>query len=161
MKYFKITNKNILHFIFAFVFFFNFFFTQIEVIHAAPIMCDSKSFLPSLVICGRSGSGPCTEMCEFRHVGATLNNLMYLIVYLMIMLAPLYVIYIGFKMIQSQGVPEELKEVRKVAARVILSIVLFFCAWLIMYTISTIMGVRESVPSFLLNNGRETKPGSL
>jgi hypothetical protein len=161
MKYITQINKNFLHFIFTFILFFGIFFSQFEISSAAPIMCSDRSFLPSLVICGRSGTGACTEMCELKHVGSTLNNLMYLIIYLLVMFAPLYIIYIGFKMIQSQGIPEELKEVRKIAGRVIISIILFFCAWLIMYTISTIMGVRDSVPSFLLNNGREVKPGSL
>jgi hypothetical protein len=170
MKIFNNVNKSLFHFTLTLFLFINLFIVQVDLVSAAPIKCaDSNSMLPSLVICGRgSESGSqCSQICELKHVGATLNNLMYLVIYLLVMLLPVYLIYIGVKMAMSQGIPEELMKVRQIAGRVIISIILFFCAWLIMYTIATIMGVRNgksggnAIPSFLINNKNTVMPGDL
>jgi hypothetical protein len=160
IKKFK-TIISVIAFIFIFLGNFNFSF-------AAAVVCsgDNKTegllTLPSLVICGRaSGSGSCSDPCGLQHIGPTLNNFLYFIVYFAIMLIPVYIVYIGIKMVYSRGIPSELVEVRKLAGRVLLSIVLLFGGWIIIYTIITIMNVRTNIPSFMTNDGQKVTPGSL
>ncbi len=154
-------NKNFLNFTFAFILFFSLFYTETSIAFAKVKRCgDENSILPPLVVCGRPGNGACSNECSFQDVGQSLENIMYLIIYIFVMLVPLYIIYIGVEMIRSQGVPEQLKEVRNIAGRVIISLILFFSAWVIIYAVASIMKVNERVPTFLLNNNASIKPNS-
>jgi hypothetical protein len=64
-------------------------------------------------------------------------------------------------MVYSRGIPSELLEVKKLAGRVLLSIVLLFGGWIIIYTIITIMNVRTNITTFMTNDGKPVTPGSL
>jgi hypothetical protein len=134
----------------------NVFSFNLQYVNAAPNYCgNDRKGLPPLVICGRSGSGACTEQCEIKHVGMFLNNLVYLIMYLMFLLLPLYIIYIGIEIIRAQGKPEALTHAKDAAFRIVVSLILFLLAWLIVYTITVVLGVRQNIPSFLIKDGQQ------
>jgi hypothetical protein len=123
---------------------------------ASPTKCGDSGLLPPLIICGRSGTGSCSQPCELKDIGKFLNNLVYFFIYIMFLVMPIIIIYIGVELIMAQGKSEMLNKVKANAWRVVYSIVLFLCAWIIIYTIVKIMGVRSNIPSFLIKDGQNS-----
>jgi len=85
----------------------------------------------SLVPCGTST----TPECNLCHVFKLIQNVIGLFLSLMILIAPLMLLFGGFIMLSSSGMPEKVNHGKQVLTYTIIGIVIGFGAWMIVNTI--------------------------
>jgi hypothetical protein len=118
---------------------------------------DSKcgqGLFPDLVVCGRSASSACQEQavpCGLKHIPIVFGNLIEFAIIFVLLLIPIYIMFIGVRMILAQGVPDELKKLKASLFKASGYFILIFASWLIVKTITDTFGVSSDVPSFLLD----------
>jgi hypothetical protein len=127
------------------------------------------SIFPELIVCGRSQSTACakerpetTQPCNLGHVLPIFSNVILFAITLVLILIPLYIMWIGIQIIINRGIPEELVKLKKQILASIGYLILIFAAWLIISEVTKVFKVSSDVPSFLLDNGgtRVDNPGS-
>ena len=106
----------------------------------------SASFLPfdfgsdTLVPCGRNPNNPdnppeTTVPCNLCHVFVLVRNVISILLTLIILIAPLILIFGGFIMLTSAGVPERANHGKQVLIYTIVGLAIAFGAWMIINTV--------------------------
>jgi len=104
------------------------------------------SFLPfdfgsdTLVPCGRNPNNPdnppeTTVPCNLCHVFVLARNVISLLLTLIILIAPLILIFGGFIMLTSAGIPERANHGKQVLTYTIIGLAIAFGAWMIINTV--------------------------
>lgn len=90
----------------------------------------------SIVPCGRtSGPAEVTQPCNLCHLFKGIKNIINLVLSLVILIAPLIIIYGGFVILSSGGKPERVTLGKSIITYVVIGLVIVFGAWLIINTV--------------------------
>jgi hypothetical protein len=127
--------------------------------------CGGDSIFPPLVICGRSSTSACEqfkEPCEVRHLPLLMGEIIIFIITLLLILSPIYIMYIGIQMIFQQGLPKQLNKLKGQLLWTIVYLIIILGSWLIIKEVVNVFGISSDVPSFLLDNNGQTiqNPGN-
>lgn len=114
--------------------------------------CEDGLFKP-LVVCGRTSTSSCgqTQPCKLSDAVTVLGNIVQNIIVLLLILTPIYIMYIGVQMILQRGIPKQLLELKKQLIVSVVCLLVVFGSWLIVREIVDIFKISSDVPSFLLN----------
>lgn len=130
-----------------------------------PPGCGGDSFLPNLIICGRSpaAAGPaCSQFTKACNVGDLVETGSRVLVWLIsfaLLVVPLLVMYYGAMIMWNQNMDGDTGVVKWAKTRlkeIIFYFILMLAAWLIVKTVIDIFQVDDSngrVPIFLLDEG--------
>lgn len=115
--------------------------------------CEDSVFKP-LVVCGRTSTSACgnTQPCQVKDIFTVIGNIVYNIIVLLLMLVPIYIMYLGIQMILQRGVPKQLSALKDKLLWSILYLIIIFGSWLIVQEIVKVFNISNDVPSFLLDS---------
>lgn len=130
-----------------------------QVAFAQTNSCEDGLFKP-LVVCGRTSTSACgqTEPCKLSDAFTVFGNIVQNIIILLLILTPIYIMYIGIQMILQHGVPKQLAELKMKLIWSVIYLIIIFGSWLIIREIVNIFNVSSDVPSFLLNQDGTPTP---
>jgi hypothetical protein len=133
-----------------------------------PAGCESKdSFLPNLLICGRSpATGACaqyTKPCNIGDLVETGNRVLIFVISLFLLIIPLFIMYYGAMVIidKNWGGGFDIKKWKDRLFTAVIYFIFMLAAWLIVRTVVDIFQVDDRINSFLIDeNGTTVKARS-
>jgi hypothetical protein len=121
--------------------------------YVASAAINSNVWSPSilsgpLVTCTGNGVGgtQCQNLCDLI---ATIANVIYYCIGVVIwIITPIMVAWAGILMLMSRGSPEKVSSARKMLTGIMLGLLIVLCAYLIVYTFVSVLGIQNSVGGF-------------
>lgn len=159
---FKRNNMKAFKYVFSILFIFLSMLTP-QVVTAQTNNCNDGLFKP-LVVCGRNTATACagtTNPCKLSDLVTVFGNIVINIIILLLIISPLYIMYIGIQMIINHGIPKKMVELKQKLLLSILYLIVIFGSWLIVNEIVKVFNISSDVPSFLLdkNGAPISNPG--
>jgi hypothetical protein len=104
-----------------------------------------------LIVCGQTGAdGMVTNACQFGHLIELARNVITDLVLVSTLIVLFMAIFVGFKLLTSQGNPSALKYAKDVAMKIVIGYLWIIVAWLLVYTIANALLDKKYL--FLLGN---------
>jgi hypothetical protein len=130
--------------------------TNINIASAESSETCPESIFPELIVCGRSEKSLCKtedniQPCRLEHIPLLFGNIMQFAIIFVLMLIPLYIMWIGLQMIIYREKADALSQLKKKILASIGFFILIFASWIIIRTVTEVFGVSQDIPSFLLN----------
>ncbi len=163
--------KKISYFSFLFIFLLNFNIAQAGLLsnYNDPPGCGGDSFLPNLLICGRSSAAAgqnCqqfTKPCNLGDLVETGGRVLVWVISFALLVVPLFIMYYGAMIIiyRNMDMPGALSNVKKRFWEILIYFIFMLAAWLIVRLVIDIFQVDSRINTFMIDeNGNSVKARS-